>query len=178
MGLKIGLVGRCVNTPHIRGMGKYVYELLAQSAASVDVSWMVYGDDVRHPMTLPARAGVTPDVFSFRGDRFHGWEQLGLPRRAAAQAVDLLHCTEGTLPLWQPRPTVVTVHDTLMWDEHDGSLVSKIYFDWLLPAHAYPPPESVMRKPPAGLAMTFDHGVGGGRSGRMTNSRPSAENPP
>ena len=134
MALKVGLVGRCVNTPHIRGMGKYVYELLQQTQPRDDLSWVVFGDDPRYPMTVPAGAGIVTDVFPFRGDRFHFWEQIGLPRRAAGHAVDLLHCTEGTLPLWQPVPTVVTVHDTLMWEERSSDLVSTIYFDTLLPA--------------------------------------------
>ena len=29
--MNIGLVARCLNTEHIRGMGKYVYELLSHS---------------------------------------------------------------------------------------------------------------------------------------------------
>jgi len=115
-------------------MGKFVYELLRQSKTHDDISWTVFGDDPRHPMTVPEGLGIVTDVFSVRGDRFHFWEQLGLPRRAAGHAVDLLHCTEGTLPYWQPVPTVVTVHDTIVFDDHDGGYVSTVYFDKLLPA--------------------------------------------
>jgi len=115
-------------------MGKFVYELLRQSKTHEDIAWTVFGDDPRHPMTVPEGRGIGTDVFTFRGDRFHFWEQLGLPRRAAGHAVDLLHCTEGTLPWWQPIPTVVTVHDTIMWDDHDGGHASSFYFDTLLPA--------------------------------------------
>ena len=133
-GLNIGLVARCLNTAHIRGMGRYVYELLEQSVSPGDISWLLFGDDPRYPMTMPDSPRIVPDVFPFRGDRFNLWEQVGLPRRAAAARVDVLHCTEGTLPVWQPVPTVVTVHDTLMWEEHDGSAGARLYFDRVVPA--------------------------------------------
>ena len=131
--LKVGLVARCLNTSHIRGMGRYVYELLRQSQARDDLAWHLFGDDPRYPMTMPESHRISADVFTFRGDRFHLWEQVGLPLRAAMRAVDLLHCTEGTLPFWQTRPTVATVHDTLAWKEHDGGRVATTYFDSVLP---------------------------------------------
>ena len=134
MALKVGLVGRCLNTPHIRGMGKYVYEILQQSRACSDLSWVVFGDDLRYPLSVPTAAHIATDVFSFRGDRLFLWEQIGLPLRAGRHEVNLVHCTEGTLSLWQPRPTVVTVHDTLMWQEHAGGRIEAFYLDTLLPA--------------------------------------------
>lgn len=41
------------------------------------------------------------------------WQQWGLPLRARRQAVDVLHVTGFDTPLWQPVPTVVTVHDLI-----------------------------------------------------------------
>lgn len=133
MGLKVGLVARCLNTNHIRGMGRYVFELIRESQAHDDIEWCLFGDDTKTQMSIPAQARAHPDIFEFRGDRFHFWEQIGLPLRAIKRDVDLLHCTESTLPLWQPKPTVVTVHDTLMWGEPRKGL-ENTYLNRLLPA--------------------------------------------
>lgn len=134
MPLNIGIVTRCLNSPHIRGMGRYVYELLDQSQREGDLHWHMFGDDPRYPMTHPDGIDKTVDVFPFRGDRFHLWEQIGLPLRQKKNTLNLLHCTEGALPWWQPIPTIVTVHDTLAWTELHCSAVEKFYWETLLPA--------------------------------------------
>ena len=127
--LKVGLVATCLNCEHIRGMGKYLYELTAQSRADAHLQWVAMGNDRRFGMTLPPDLAAEADVFEQRGDRFHLWEQWGLPRRAKHHGLDLLHCTENTLPLWQPVPTVVTVHDTLPWE----APTEPFYWNNLLP---------------------------------------------
>jgi glycosyltransferase involved in cell wall biosynthesis len=134
MSLKIGLVARCLNTEHVRGMGKYVYELLSHSQHHPEVRWHLFGDDLRYGMVTPPAANLTIDIFPFRGDRFRAWEQLGLPLRLRGMDLNLLHCTEGTLSLWQPKPTVVTLHDTLAFEERADALGARAYFDRLLPA--------------------------------------------
>lgn len=130
--LSIGLVARCLNTAHVRGMGKYVMELLRHS--SDDIAWHLFADDPRHPLLHPEGARFTPDVFEFRGDRFRLWEQLGLPLRARGLPLSLLHCTEGALPLWQPLPTVVTLHDTLAFEERADTPGERLYWDRVVPA--------------------------------------------
>ena len=115
-------------------MGRYVYELLGQSRDEADLSWVLFGQDARHPLTHPPHPRLQVDLFDQRGDRLHLWEQWGLPRRAQAKAVDLLHCTEGSMTWWQPLPTVITLHDTLMWDEYAPDAVSRFYWEQLMPA--------------------------------------------
>ncbi len=134
MTIKVGMVARCLNTEHIRGMGKYVFDLLQQSHPEHGLEWCLFGDDHRHGMVAPAGKALSNDIFAFKGDRFHLWEQLGLPLRAIKRDIDVLHCTEGTLSLWQPKPTVVTVHDTLAWEDHDDTPTATTYFETLLPA--------------------------------------------
>jgi glycosyltransferase involved in cell wall biosynthesis len=130
--MKIGLVARCLNTAHVRGMGKYVMELLRNS--SPDIAWHLFADDPRHPLLHPEGPRFTPDIFQFRGDRFRLWEQLGLPLRARRMPLSLLHCTEGALPLWQPLPTVVTLHDTLAFEERADTADERLYWDRIVPA--------------------------------------------
>jgi glycosyltransferase involved in cell wall biosynthesis len=134
MSFKIGLVARCLNTAHVRGMGRYLFELIQNSNTNQDAEWFLFGNDPDQPMTVPLDTNVQVDIFDFRGDRFHFWEQIGLPLRVLKHNVDVLHCTESTLPLWQPKPTVVTIHDTLMWEDALEGYVSKFYFNKLLPA--------------------------------------------
>ena len=129
----MGLAARCLNTAHVRGMGRYVYDMLDEARAAPDMAWVLFGDDPRHPMTQPPGLRGQSEIFSFRGDRFQLWEQVGLPRQAQARGVDVLHCTEGSLPLWQPVPTVVTLHDTLAWTENDGSPWARFYWNTLMP---------------------------------------------
>ncbi|MFY9510536.1 MAG: glycosyltransferase family 1 protein, partial [Rubrivivax sp.] len=129
--LHVGLVACCLNAEHVRGMGRYVYELVRQSDGLAPVSWTLYGEDPRRPLRQPPARQVQAKVFPFRGDRFHLWEQIGLPRQARRDAVQVLHCTEGSLPWWQPVPTVVTVHDTLAWDERPDTAVERAYLDHL-----------------------------------------------
>ena len=125
------MVACSLNAEHLRGMGRYVFELVRQSDGLGPVDWMLYGDDPRRPLRLPPAAHVASKVFPFRGDRFHLWEQVGLPRQALRDGIDVLHCSEGTLPWWQPLPTVVTVHDTLAWDEFSGTRLEHLYLERL-----------------------------------------------
>lgn len=134
-GLHVGVVARCLNTDHVRGMGKYVMELLKHSASGADtLRWHLMADDPAHPLLHPDSERVTAEIFEQRGDRFRLWEQWALPRRARQLGLNLLHCTEGALPLMQPVPTVVTLHDTLAFEERPNTLGQKLYWDHLIPA--------------------------------------------
>lgn len=114
-GLKVGLVATSLNCEHIRGMGKYLFEMTAQSQCKNDLSWIFLGNDLRYPLHHSKSIAASTDIFEVRGDRFNFWSQLGVPHRSIRHDVDVLHCAENTLPLWQPRPTVVTIHDTIPW---------------------------------------------------------------
>jgi alpha-1,3-rhamnosyl/mannosyltransferase len=127
--MRIGVVARCLNTSHVRGMGRYVHEILRLGAAAGRDEWVPFGNDPLKPMHLPAALDGAADIFEFRGDRLHLWEQVGLPRRAVYRQVDVLHCTEGAACLWQPVPTVVTVHDTLAWTEREPGAGPRLYWE-------------------------------------------------
>ncbi len=57
---------------------------------------------------VPLRA---KELDPWRFDRRLWWDQIGLPAAARASSADLLHCASGTMPLLQPAPVIVTVHD-------------------------------------------------------------------
>lgn len=117
MTLQIGIIARTLNVQHLRGTGRYVQELLRNTRAEDDVRWTAYGHDPSRPFNVPGNLLGRTEVFDFRGDRFHLWEQLGLPLKLRGSPVQLLHGAENTVPIWQPVPTVVTIHDTVLWEE-------------------------------------------------------------
>lgn len=117
MTLHVGMVARTLNVPHLRGTGRYVQEVLRNVRPQDEISWTVYGHNPAVPFRVPEPLQGHSEVFDFRGDRFQLWEQLGLPLRLRGTDVQLLHCAENTAPIWQPVPTIVTIHDTVPWEE-------------------------------------------------------------
>lgn len=132
--MKVGLVARCLNTAHVRGMGRYLQELLLQSEHKTGLNWSLLGDNPSQPLNVPLGVTAQQSVFSFRGDRYQLWEQVGLPCRAKSLRLDVLHCTEGSACWWQPVPTVITLHDTIAWTENDGKPFTRFYWNSLMPA--------------------------------------------
>jgi glycosyltransferase involved in cell wall biosynthesis len=127
MTLRVGIVAQTLNVQHLRGTGRYVQELLRNTTAKDDVQWTAYAQDSTKPFRVPSPLLGNTDVFEFPGDRFQLWEQLGLPSRVARSDVALLHCAENTVPIWQPVPTIVTIHDTVLWEEERPSRLDHFY---------------------------------------------------
>lgn len=133
MPLHVGLDARCLSTHFVRGMGEYVSALVASMSRSRDVRWSLYGNRPDLPFHPPPDAGIERVVLrDIPGSRFQVWEQADFPVQAAFSRLDVLHCTATTLPLWQPVPTVVTIHDTIPWNTDEG-MAPGFYRDWLLP---------------------------------------------
>ncbi len=57
------------------------------------------------------------------------WEQIGVPRAARRLEADVLWVPYWAAPLWQPVPTVVTVHDLIprLLPEYRGGLLQRLY---------------------------------------------------
>ena len=124
-GLRVAVDGRCLNTTHLRGMGKYASNLIkAILSADASVEFHVLADEPSAPLHAPKDRRITSRVWEQKGHRLHAWEQAALPleaRRASA----ILHCLGTWCPLWQPLPVVVTVHDTLPWEEDPMRTLSR-----------------------------------------------------
>lgn len=128
--MRIALDGRVLNTPHLRGMGKATLELLQQGIQTSDVSFAILGDEPRFPVHSPQSDRISVHTWEVKGDRFRAWEQFGLPWRARSLGCDVLHSLGTWCPYWQPVPTVVTVHDTVPWEEEQPSF----FLNRLIPA--------------------------------------------
>lgn len=127
MTLRVGIVAQTLNVQHLRGTGRYVQELLRNTVAEDQIEWTAYAQDANKPFRVPTPLLGTTDVFEFPGDRFHLWEQLGLPQRLKRSGVELLHCAENSVPIWQPVPTIVTIHDTVLWEEERPTRLDHFY---------------------------------------------------
>jgi glycosyltransferase involved in cell wall biosynthesis len=132
--LHVAVDARSLNTPHVRGMGKSLYELIRRAADSGAIHWHLLADRPDRPMHVPSERNCDVSVFETKGYRLHSWEQWSLPRRAAQLGVDLVHCAQLSMPWWQPVPTVVTVHDAIPWQNTDAHWPAGFYRDRLLPA--------------------------------------------
>jgi glycosyltransferase involved in cell wall biosynthesis len=133
--LRVAIDARCLNTEHVRGMGKYVAEMLARADVIDDMRWSLFGERPEMPFHVPALKCATKRAFEFKGYRFHTWEQIGLPSQASRPDIaQVLHSTATTLPWWQPLPTVVTVHDTLPWQHTAQGGFEGFYWWRLIPA--------------------------------------------
>ncbi|MBK8508756.1 MAG: glycosyltransferase family 4 protein [Candidatus Competibacteraceae bacterium] len=132
--LRIGIDARCLNTPHLRGMGKYVIELITRTNRLTNIEWRFFADRPDTIFHKPLEIDGKVDLFDFKGYRFHTWEQIGLPWRSQRAGMHVLHCTATTLPYWQPVPTIVTIHDALPWHDTELQPYEKWYWHRLIPA--------------------------------------------
>jgi glycosyltransferase involved in cell wall biosynthesis len=132
--LHVAIDARCLNTPHLRGMGKMLFELVRRTAQSGAVRWHLLADRPDRPMIAPEHESIECSVFETKGYRIHSWEQWSLPNAARRLGVDVMHAPATIAPWWQPVPTVVTIHDTIPWTEDKGAFPPGFYRDRLLPA--------------------------------------------
>jgi glycosyltransferase involved in cell wall biosynthesis len=130
---RVAMDARCLNTNFIRGMGEYVSSVVSQISATRDVEWIFQSNRPDLPFHSPSGSAESKTILrDIPGDRFHFWEQAALPFQALTRQARVLHCTATTMPLWQPVPTVVTIHDTIPWDTGEF-LPAGFYRDRLLP---------------------------------------------
>lgn len=126
---KIGFDSRLVFRNHRSGLGNYAFHLLAAMADQSSChQFRLYHD---------ARARVDGSIgsgeVSFRElpsfpSRFHGGDQFWLPLQAGRDRVSLLHCPANYLPLIQPCPTVVTVHDMVLTMHEEGETRNQLFY--------------------------------------------------
>jgi alpha-1,3-rhamnosyl/mannosyltransferase len=132
--LTIGLDARCLTVDHLRGMGNYLCGMVGALAAAQNLAWQFFSDrpDLPFHNPLPDYREARLAAFDCPGFRFRLWEQAVLPAQARWHGIDVLHCTANSAPFWQPVPTVITIHDTMIWDR-DEATGAGFYRDRLLP---------------------------------------------
>jgi glycosyltransferase involved in cell wall biosynthesis len=128
----IGYDARALSWSQSRGIATYMLGLLQQFARDPAHRLLLFS---HRALVLPPalEAAVEAHAFPFRGDRFFGWEQLGLPAKAKASGADLMHSPNDTGPWWQPKPWVITIHDTCLLDSDEDENPQRLYYfrTWL-----------------------------------------------
>jgi glycosyltransferase involved in cell wall biosynthesis len=126
---KIGFDSRLVFREQRSGLGNYAFHLLA---AMVDSS---SGHQFRlyHDAKACVDGSIGNAEVSFRElpsfpSRFHGGDQFWLPLQAGRDQVSLLHCPANYVPLIQPCPTVVTVHDMVLSLHDEGETRNQLFY--------------------------------------------------
>jgi glycosyltransferase involved in cell wall biosynthesis len=118
--MRIAIDARSLSASHLRGIGKYLFEILQEGVRHDDLEFVLLSEDPIHPAHRPSGPRIMEWVQPIRGDRFRVWEQLVLPLRAWTIGCDILHAAGMWAPVWQPLPTIVTVHDVLPWRETES----------------------------------------------------------
>jgi len=131
--MQVALDGRVLNREHIRGIGRCVYELIMRGSSRHGIQWRLFADRPELPWHVPPVTNVKKEIFECRGYRLHTWEQWELPRRLARGNVHLFHGPASQLPWRQPVPSVVTIHDTIPWQQNEPGWRRGWYTDWVLP---------------------------------------------
>ncbi len=110
--MRIGIDARYAFRAERRGIGEYVAQLLTHLAADDDMEVFAYVD-----------GGACLDALALPPGQFHIrtlgvsnpmlFEEVHLPRAAAADRLDLLHLTSNYGPTIAPCPTVYTIQDLI-----------------------------------------------------------------
>jgi glycosyltransferase involved in cell wall biosynthesis len=130
--IRIGVDARCLNVTHLRGMGNYLGGVIGALAGDSTLAWQFFSNRPDLPFHDPLHGQAPLHALDCPGHRFQLWEQAALPLEARLRGIEILHCPQNSAPLWQPVPTVITLHDTMIWDR-DEAMGAGPYRDTVLP---------------------------------------------
>ncbi|MGH7895269.1 MAG: glycosyltransferase family 4 protein [Candidatus Binatia bacterium] len=108
--LRVGVDGRVLAIPGIRGWTRYATNLLRVLSTRDDVELVVFA---REAPCAEHLAGVRARVVRAELPREAIWNDWWLPRRLRAEGVDVFHAlADRGLPCWKPCALVVTLHNS------------------------------------------------------------------
>ena len=108
--IRVGVDGRVLANPPMRGWTRYAGNLLRALAARDDVELVVF---TREPPCPRHLAGVRGRVVRFDASREVLWNDWHLPRQLRAARIDVFHAlADRGLPVVKPCPLVVTLHNS------------------------------------------------------------------
>ena len=108
--LRVGVDGRVLAIPGIRGWTRYATNLLRALSRRDDVDLVVFAREEPWRRHLD---GVRAQVVRLAAARETFWNDWVLPRRLRAEGIDVFHAlADRGLPCWKPCPLVVTLHNS------------------------------------------------------------------
>jgi glycosyltransferase involved in cell wall biosynthesis len=123
---------RSLNRDHVRGIGRYLANIIRISLQLADVRWLLLADRPDLPRHMPQDPHIGVEVFDMPGDRVRAWEQVWAPSRAWRRGADVFWWPATVAAWWQPMRTVVTLHDTIPWAETESDVGSTFYRNRIL----------------------------------------------
>ena len=115
-----------------KGIGRYLHTLLAGMSALSERPAFVLISDRELEADYP---GLDCDVIVAKARPVYIWEQVKLPRVLRRLGADLFHAPGNALPLEPPRPTVLTLHDAMMFERRFHTFAANRYYlyqTWVL----------------------------------------------
>ncbi len=115
-----------------KGIGRYLHTLLAGMSALPDPPAFVLVSDRELDVTYPA---LTIETVVATARPVYVWEQFVLPRKLRRAGADVFHAPGNALPLGPPSPTVLTLHDTMMFERGFHTFAANRYYvyqSWVL----------------------------------------------
>ncbi len=115
-----------------KGIGRYLHTLLAGMSALPDPPAFVLISDRELDAAYPA---LTIETVVATGRPVYVWEQFVLPRVLRRAGADVFHAPGNALPLEPPSPTVLTLHDTMMFERGFHTFAANRYYvyqSWVL----------------------------------------------
>ncbi|MGD8717483.1 MAG: glycosyltransferase family 1 protein [Candidatus Zixiibacteriota bacterium] len=115
-----------------KGIGRYLHTLLSGMEAMPDPPAFVFLTD--RELELPY-AGFYYRVVVVTSPTVYTWEQCALPREARRSGARVFHAPGNALPYRLPGPTVLTLHDAMMFEREFHTWTANRYYvyqSWVL----------------------------------------------
>jgi glycosyltransferase involved in cell wall biosynthesis len=110
--MKIGIEGQRLYRTKKHGMDMVALELI-KNLQKIDTKneYVVFVKPDKDNTCIPLAPNFK--IVELGGGPYPTWEQIALPKAAAAEGCDILHCTSNTGPIWSKVPLITILHDII-----------------------------------------------------------------
>ncbi len=130
--ISLGIDARVLFRKNIRGMGRYLKNIIEMAPEDFDVVLYSEGEG-REFLDIEIPHHVEVKCFSLRGYRYQLWEQMGIPFYSYTKGHDILFHPASTASFLGRKGKVVTLHDSQMWRDKNYPSLLRWYYVHLLP---------------------------------------------
>ena len=132
--MKIGIDIRAIDKNNLRGIGKYTYFLLKYLMKIDRENNYLLFCDKRSPFRrdIEFASNFRRVPIGIKGDKFCLWEQFRLPLKLLFESIDFMHWPSNTGAILNSVPSVITLHDAMMFDTKSLKMGEKFYYNFIL----------------------------------------------
>ena len=110
--MKIGIEGQRLYRQKKHGMDMVALELIKNLQVIDKVNeYVIFVNPDKDNTCIPQAPNFK--IVELAGGAYPIWEQIALPKAAAAEGCDILHCTSNTGPLYCKMPLITILHDII-----------------------------------------------------------------